>query len=173
MDTPQGTFYRVYFDIFLTLDGSEFNAELVCQGEVMGRCVAKFRQSSQYGVFFSFLWFADTSELVSCAKQLPTGNISLSKVWCLFYFTHLFCEFQRFKKIFERRDWENAGMSRGKAQYIYFAPRTIFLHFFPSSSYPFLFSLSCPVLPCLISPYFAPSLPSSYISIFFLSHASS
>ena len=43
MDTPQGTFYRVYFDIFLTLDGSEFNAELVCQGEVMGRCVAKFR----------------------------------------------------------------------------------------------------------------------------------
>ncbi|KAI9730180.1 MAG: hypothetical protein M1818_008274 [Claussenomyces sp. TS43310] len=28
MDTPQGTFYRVYFDIFLTLDGSEFNAEL-------------------------------------------------------------------------------------------------------------------------------------------------
>ena len=37
MDTPQGTFYRVYFDIYLTLDGSEFNAELVCQGEVMGR----------------------------------------------------------------------------------------------------------------------------------------
>ncbi|OQV07040.1 hypothetical protein CLAIMM_11533 [Cladophialophora immunda] len=32
MDTPQGTFYRVYFDIYLTLDGSEFNAELVCQG---------------------------------------------------------------------------------------------------------------------------------------------
>ncbi|KAI1002857.1 hypothetical protein K3495_g5344 [Podosphaera aphanis] len=29
MDTPQGTFYRVYFDIYLTLDGSEFNAELV------------------------------------------------------------------------------------------------------------------------------------------------
>ncbi|OBT49833.1 hypothetical protein VE04_09486, partial [Pseudogymnoascus sp. 24MN13] len=28
MDTPQGTFYRVYFDIYLTLDGSEFNAEL-------------------------------------------------------------------------------------------------------------------------------------------------
>ena len=26
MDTPQGTFYRVYFDIYLTLDGSEFNA---------------------------------------------------------------------------------------------------------------------------------------------------
>ncbi|KAJ6263675.1 hypothetical protein Dda_2244 [Drechslerella dactyloides] len=43
MDTPQGTFYRVYFDIYLTLDGSEFNAELVCQGEVMGRCSAKFR----------------------------------------------------------------------------------------------------------------------------------
>ncbi|KZF24106.1 actin-like ATPase domain-containing protein [Xylona heveae TC161] len=43
MDTPQGTFYRVYFDIYLTLDGSEFNAELVCQGEVMGRCTAKFR----------------------------------------------------------------------------------------------------------------------------------
>ena len=40
MDTPQGTFYRVYFDIYLTLDGSEFNAELVCQGEVMGRYVA-------------------------------------------------------------------------------------------------------------------------------------
>jgi hypothetical protein len=33
----------VYFDIYLTLDGSEFNAELVCQGEVMGRCSAKFR----------------------------------------------------------------------------------------------------------------------------------
>ncbi|KAL4780507.1 hypothetical protein BJX76DRAFT_44714 [Aspergillus varians] len=43
MDTPQGTFYRVYFDIFLTLDGSEFSAELVCQGEVMGRCRARFR----------------------------------------------------------------------------------------------------------------------------------
>lgn len=43
MDTPQGTFYRVYFDIYLTLDGSEFNAELVCQGEVMGRCTARFK----------------------------------------------------------------------------------------------------------------------------------
>ncbi|KAI9668632.1 MAG: hypothetical protein M1831_001071 [Alyxoria varia] len=43
MDTPQGTFYRVYFDIYLTLDGSEFNAELVCQGEVMGRCSARFK----------------------------------------------------------------------------------------------------------------------------------
>lgn len=43
MDTPQGTFYRVYFDIYLTLDGSEFSAELVCQGEVMGRCTARFR----------------------------------------------------------------------------------------------------------------------------------
>ncbi|KAK4693360.1 carnosine N-methyltransferase, partial [Lecanoromycetidae sp. Uapishka_2] len=43
MDTPQGTFYRVYFDILLALDGSEFNAELVCQGEVMGRCTARFR----------------------------------------------------------------------------------------------------------------------------------
>ena len=43
MDTPQGNFYRVYFDIYLTLDGSEFNAELVCQGEVMGRCSARFR----------------------------------------------------------------------------------------------------------------------------------
>ncbi|KAL6902911.1 Hsp70-like protein [Trichoderma evansii] len=42
MDTPQGTFYRVYFDIYLTLDGSEFSAELVCQGEVMGRCRARF-----------------------------------------------------------------------------------------------------------------------------------
>lgn len=62
MDTPQGTFYRessepstlmrylesnlyvgVYFDILLALDGSEFNAELVCQGEIMGRCTARFR----------------------------------------------------------------------------------------------------------------------------------
>lgn len=43
MDTPQGTFYRVYFDIYLTLDGSEFSAELVCQGEIMGRCRAKFK----------------------------------------------------------------------------------------------------------------------------------
>ncbi|RDA95415.1 hypothetical protein CP533_5382 [Ophiocordyceps camponoti-saundersi (nom. inval.)] len=34
MDTPQGTFYRVYFDIYLTLDGSEFSAEL---GRVWGR----------------------------------------------------------------------------------------------------------------------------------------
>ncbi|KAJ4147792.1 hypothetical protein LMH87_002296 [Akanthomyces muscarius] len=42
MDTPQGTFYRVYFDIYLTLDGSEFSTELVCQGEVMGRCRARF-----------------------------------------------------------------------------------------------------------------------------------
>ncbi|KAL8706634.1 MAG: hypothetical protein Q9201_000331 [Fulgogasparrea decipioides] len=42
MDTPQGTFYRVYFDILLALDGSEFNAELHCQGEVMGRCTARF-----------------------------------------------------------------------------------------------------------------------------------
>lgn len=43
MDTPQGIFYRVYFDIYLTLDGSEFSAELVCQNEIMGRCRAKFR----------------------------------------------------------------------------------------------------------------------------------
>ncbi|TQB68523.1 hypothetical protein MPDQ_003350 [Monascus purpureus] len=43
MDTPNGTFYRVYFDIYLTLDGSEFSAILVCQGEVMGRCRARFR----------------------------------------------------------------------------------------------------------------------------------
>ena len=43
MDTPNGTFYRVYFDIYLSLDGSEFNAELVCQGEVMGRCTARFK----------------------------------------------------------------------------------------------------------------------------------
>lgn len=43
MDTPQGVFYRVYFDIYLTLDGSEFSAELVCQNEIMGRCRAKFR----------------------------------------------------------------------------------------------------------------------------------
>lgn len=42
-ETPQGTFYRVYFDIYLTLDGSEFNAELVCQREVMGRCTARFK----------------------------------------------------------------------------------------------------------------------------------
>lgn len=42
ISTPQGTFYRVYFDIYLTLDGSEFRAELVCQGDVMGKCVAKF-----------------------------------------------------------------------------------------------------------------------------------
>lgn len=40
--TPQGAFYKVYFDIYLTLDGSEFKAELVCQGDVMGRCVAQF-----------------------------------------------------------------------------------------------------------------------------------
>lgn len=33
----------VYFDILLALDGSEFNAELVCQGEIMGRCTARFR----------------------------------------------------------------------------------------------------------------------------------
>lgn len=43
MDTAQGPFYRVYFDIYLTLDGSEFSAELVCQGEVMGRCRARFK----------------------------------------------------------------------------------------------------------------------------------
>ncbi|KAI0534047.1 actin-like ATPase domain-containing protein [Xylaria digitata] len=43
MDTPQGTFYRVYFDIYLTLDGSEFSAELICQGEVMGRCRSRFK----------------------------------------------------------------------------------------------------------------------------------
>lgn len=43
MDTPQGTFYRVYFDIYLTLDGSEFKAELVCQGEIMGQCSARFK----------------------------------------------------------------------------------------------------------------------------------
>ncbi len=50
MDTPQGTFYRVYFDIYLTLDGSEFSAELVCQGEVMGRCRARFgrRRTSDF-----------------------------------------------------------------------------------------------------------------------------
>lgn len=40
--TPQGTFYKVYFDMYLTLDGSEFKAELVCQGDVMGRCVVEF-----------------------------------------------------------------------------------------------------------------------------------
>lgn len=38
-----GCFPGVYFDILLALDGSEFNAELVCQGEVMGRCTARFR----------------------------------------------------------------------------------------------------------------------------------
>lgn len=64
METPQGVFYRVYFDIYvscpfflyiydscaganpplqLTLDGSEFKAELVCQGEVMGKCSTRFR----------------------------------------------------------------------------------------------------------------------------------
>jgi len=43
METSQGTFYRVYFDIYLTLDGSEFKAELVCQGEVMGKCSVRFR----------------------------------------------------------------------------------------------------------------------------------
>ncbi|KAL8715552.1 MAG: hypothetical protein Q9220_000888 [cf. Caloplaca sp. 1 TL-2023] len=37
MDTPQGTFYRVYFDILLALDGSEFNAELVCQDYIRMR----------------------------------------------------------------------------------------------------------------------------------------
>jgi hypothetical protein len=42
MDTPQGTFYRVYFDIYLTLDGSELSAEVVCQGETIGRCSARF-----------------------------------------------------------------------------------------------------------------------------------
>lgn len=40
--TPQGAFYKVYFDMYLTLDGSEFKAELVCQGDVIGRCVAEF-----------------------------------------------------------------------------------------------------------------------------------
>jgi hypothetical protein len=34
--TAYGTLYRIYFDIYITLDGSEFNTELVCQGEVMG-----------------------------------------------------------------------------------------------------------------------------------------
>jgi len=42
IDTPQGTFYRVHFDIYLTLDGSELSAEVVCQGEVIGRCSARF-----------------------------------------------------------------------------------------------------------------------------------
>lgn len=40
--TPQGMFYKVYFDIYLTLDGSEFSAEVVCQGEIMGACQVKF-----------------------------------------------------------------------------------------------------------------------------------
>lgn len=40
--TPQGTFYKVLFEIYFMLDGSEFKAEVVCQGDVMGRCVAKF-----------------------------------------------------------------------------------------------------------------------------------
>jgi hypothetical protein len=43
MDTPTGTYYRVYFDIYITLDGSELSAELVCQGEVMGHCTARFK----------------------------------------------------------------------------------------------------------------------------------
>jgi hypothetical protein len=43
LETPQGTFYRVFFDIYLTLDGSELSAELICQGEVMGRCRTRFR----------------------------------------------------------------------------------------------------------------------------------
>ena len=43
VDSPGGPLYRVFFDVFLTLDGSEFNAMLVCQGEVMGRCRSKFR----------------------------------------------------------------------------------------------------------------------------------
>lgn len=40
--TPQGTFYKVLFEIYLTLDGSVFKAEVVCQGDIMGRCVEKF-----------------------------------------------------------------------------------------------------------------------------------
>jgi hypothetical protein len=36
-DTPQGPFYRVYFEIHITLDGSELSAELICQGVGMGR----------------------------------------------------------------------------------------------------------------------------------------
>ena len=43
METPSGPFYRVHFEVYLTLDGSEFSAMLVCQGEVMGRCKARFR----------------------------------------------------------------------------------------------------------------------------------
>ncbi|KAI5308717.1 hypothetical protein KEM55_005039 [Ascosphaera atra] len=43
VETPNGAHYRVDFDIWLTLGGSEFVAELVCQGEVMGQCTARFR----------------------------------------------------------------------------------------------------------------------------------
>jgi hypothetical protein len=43
VDTQQGTFYRIYFEVYLTLDGSELSAELVCQGQVLGRCSTRFR----------------------------------------------------------------------------------------------------------------------------------
>ncbi|CCX31023.1 Similar to hypothetical protein MGYG_07006 [Arthroderma gypseum CBS 118893]; acc. no. XP_003171010 [Pyronema omphalodes CBS 100304] len=37
IDTLQRTLYRAYFDIYLTLDGSELNAKVIFQGEVMRR----------------------------------------------------------------------------------------------------------------------------------------
>ncbi|KAK0668508.1 hsp70-like protein [Cercophora samala] len=46
MDTPQGTFYRVYFDIYLTLDGSEFSAELVYEHEVLQHRTVRFRKTT-------------------------------------------------------------------------------------------------------------------------------
>ncbi|KAI5296056.1 hypothetical protein KEM52_005869 [Ascosphaera acerosa] len=42
-ETPHGTFYHVQFDVDIILDGTDFVAEVICQGEVMGRCTAKFR----------------------------------------------------------------------------------------------------------------------------------
>jgi len=43
INTPQGTFYRACFDIYLNFDGFGFNAELVCSGEAMGRRWVRFR----------------------------------------------------------------------------------------------------------------------------------
>lgn len=38
-----GIFYKVKFEVAVILDGTDFVAEIICQGKVMGSCAAKFR----------------------------------------------------------------------------------------------------------------------------------
>ncbi|KAI9701193.1 MAG: hypothetical protein M1836_001862 [Candelina mexicana] len=101
MDTPQGTFYRVYFDIYLTLDGSEFNAELVCQGEIMEPSFKHgLHPSQQHPVSLSIPATSDTASLTLHAppnsdiwRKPPTSNPSNAFTGPIYHQTLLLKDF--------------------------------------------------------------------------------